>query len=417
MADDPTNDAAVALHALGWTLGDDARAERFLALTGLTPEDLRERLDEPATLAAALALPRGARARSGRLRRGDRRRAGRPARGAAAAGGMSRPLFISDCDEVILHFMPHFAEWIDETTDLRLKLDAPSFAGALTSKTGAAVPTERIWALLDLFFESEMHRQNVVPGAIAALHAIAEQAEIVILTNIGDQFQANRVEQLAAFDIRHRVLCNQGGKGRPVRELLDEMKPPRRRVRRRSAGPSRIGAEARAGGLAAAHGRRAEHGEALAAGAARPCPDRRLGGGLALDSGTAEPARLRSSERMTQDDLHHRRDRRDRRGGGAALRRRRLAGDRHRPADRAARRAEGRAGRRLRAAGARHARHRRASRRSPRPIPTSICCSTMPASPPPLRTLQDSEFPDARHGRSRPTSPAWSRSPGRCSPA
>lgn len=54
MADDPTNDAAVALHALGWTLGDDARADRFLALTGLTPEDLRARLDEPAMLAAAL---------------------------------------------------------------------------------------------------------------------------------------------------------------------------------------------------------------------------------------------------------------------------------------------------------------------------------------------------------------------------
>lgn len=54
MADDPTNDAALALHALGWTLGDGARAERFLALTGLTPEALRARLDEPKMLAAAL---------------------------------------------------------------------------------------------------------------------------------------------------------------------------------------------------------------------------------------------------------------------------------------------------------------------------------------------------------------------------
>ncbi len=54
MADDPTNDAALALHALGWTLGDGARAERFLALTGLTPEALRARLDEPEMLAAAL---------------------------------------------------------------------------------------------------------------------------------------------------------------------------------------------------------------------------------------------------------------------------------------------------------------------------------------------------------------------------
>jgi hypothetical protein len=54
MANDPTNDAAVALHALGWTLGDDARAARFLALTGLTPENLRARLHEPEVLAAAL---------------------------------------------------------------------------------------------------------------------------------------------------------------------------------------------------------------------------------------------------------------------------------------------------------------------------------------------------------------------------
>ena len=54
MADDPTNDAAVALHALGWTLGDDRRADRFLALTGLTPEQLRDGLDRPETLAAAL---------------------------------------------------------------------------------------------------------------------------------------------------------------------------------------------------------------------------------------------------------------------------------------------------------------------------------------------------------------------------
>lgn len=139
---------------------------------------------------------------------------------------MSRPLFISDCDEVILHFIPHFAQWIDETTDMRFGIDAPSFAGALRMKSGEAVEVDRVWSLLDLFFEAEMHRQNVVPGAVEALRAISEQAEIVILTNIGDQFQANRVAQLEAFDIRHRVLCNQGGKGRPVKELLDEMRPP-----------------------------------------------------------------------------------------------------------------------------------------------------------------------------------------------
>ncbi|WP_370059805.1 DUF3572 domain-containing protein [Novosphingobium sp. P6W] len=45
---------ALALNALGWVLGDDSRAERFLSLTGLTPEELRASLGEPTTLAAVL---------------------------------------------------------------------------------------------------------------------------------------------------------------------------------------------------------------------------------------------------------------------------------------------------------------------------------------------------------------------------
>lgn len=35
-------------------LGDDARSERFLALTGLTPDALRDGLGDPATLGAIL---------------------------------------------------------------------------------------------------------------------------------------------------------------------------------------------------------------------------------------------------------------------------------------------------------------------------------------------------------------------------
>lgn len=137
---------------------------------------------------------------------------------------MSRPLLISDCDEVILHFIPHFAEWVEEAAELSFDLSA-GFAGALRSRDGRIVPQERAWSLLDLFFEREMHRQNVVPGAVAALKTIGEAADIVILTNIGDDYQANRVAQLEAFEIRHRVLCNQGGKGRPVKELVETMRP------------------------------------------------------------------------------------------------------------------------------------------------------------------------------------------------
>jgi hypothetical protein len=138
---------------------------------------------------------------------------------------MNRPLLITDCDEVLLHMVSHFAEWLGEAHDLAFDLKAPGFRDALRTRTGELVSAERVWPLLDQFFTGEMHRQNIVPGAAEALERIAERADIVILTNIGDEYEAGRVEQLERFAIRHRVLCNRGGKGPPVAELIAAMQP------------------------------------------------------------------------------------------------------------------------------------------------------------------------------------------------
>ena len=138
---------------------------------------------------------------------------------------MNRPLLITDCDEVLLHMVGHFADWVAEAHGFSFDLSAPGFRNALLQKDGQPVPAERIWPLLDDFFTTEMHRQNIVPGAAEALREIGEMAEIVILTNIGDEFEAGRVAQLERFEIRHRVLCNRGGKGPPVAELIADMQP------------------------------------------------------------------------------------------------------------------------------------------------------------------------------------------------
>jgi hypothetical protein len=138
---------------------------------------------------------------------------------------IGRPLLVTDCDEVLLHMVAHFADWVAEAHGLRFDLTAPGFRDAITDAGGAPVAPERVWPLLDGFFDGQMHRQNVVPGAAEALREIGRVADIVVLTNIGDQYQAGRVEQLERFDIRHRVLCNRGGKGVPVAELVEEMSP------------------------------------------------------------------------------------------------------------------------------------------------------------------------------------------------
>jgi len=49
----------IALEALGWVLTDEGRADRLLALTGLTPDVLREGLSERAVLAAVLEFLAG----------------------------------------------------------------------------------------------------------------------------------------------------------------------------------------------------------------------------------------------------------------------------------------------------------------------------------------------------------------------
>ena len=50
---------ALALGALGWTLSEDARASRLLALTGVTPDMIRARLEDRDFLAAVLRFLEG----------------------------------------------------------------------------------------------------------------------------------------------------------------------------------------------------------------------------------------------------------------------------------------------------------------------------------------------------------------------
>lgn len=52
--DETNDDETLALGALGWTLSDDSRAARLVALTGLTAAGMRERLEDRSFLAALL---------------------------------------------------------------------------------------------------------------------------------------------------------------------------------------------------------------------------------------------------------------------------------------------------------------------------------------------------------------------------
>jgi FMN phosphatase YigB (HAD superfamily) len=135
---------------------------------------------------------------------------------------VSRPLLITDCDEVLLHMVSHFRTWLDEAHAIDFTAHTYSM---VRRSDGQTLARDEAWPLLGGFFDTEMHRQTLVPHAREALAEISDYADVVVLTNLEDHRQPHRVEQLRGFGIDFRVVTNQGGKGKPVRALLDEYSP------------------------------------------------------------------------------------------------------------------------------------------------------------------------------------------------
>ena len=141
---------------------------------------------------------------------------------------MSRPLIISDCDEVLLYMVAPFRDWLAESRGVTFNMVGNDFAGAMTySGSGDSVPPEEIWRLLRGFFDTEMHRQTPIPGAVEGMARLAEHADVVVLTNLTDRHRDMRFEQLAGHGIHARVFTNQGPKGPALKAIMDEYAPSR----------------------------------------------------------------------------------------------------------------------------------------------------------------------------------------------
>lgn len=139
---------------------------------------------------------------------------------------MSKPLLISDCDEVLLHMIVPFRDWLDEAHHIHFDLVHGDWGEALRHKhDGTVVERGRVWDLLNGFFDTEMHRQQAIDGAVDAINRLNEVADVVILTNLLDHRAGPRAAQLKAVGISAPVFTNQGGKGEALGRILDEYKP------------------------------------------------------------------------------------------------------------------------------------------------------------------------------------------------
>ncbi|VVT04867.1 HAD family hydrolase [Erythrobacter sp. EC-HK427] len=136
---------------------------------------------------------------------------------------MSRPLLVTDCDEVLLHMVRHFSAWLDEEHAIDFSLNGNPFAESMRVRaTGETVPEEKMWEYLGGFFDTQMDTQEPIAGALEAVAKIGEDADVVVLTNLTDERNAARVQQLRKHGLTAPVFTNQGPKGAALKRIVEE---------------------------------------------------------------------------------------------------------------------------------------------------------------------------------------------------
>ncbi|WP_343613599.1 HAD family hydrolase [Novosphingobium sp.] len=138
----------------------------------------------------------------------------------------ARPLIITDCDEVILHMVAPFRTWLAQEHDVAFVMNGNDFSKSMSRK-GEMLSQAEMWDLLGRFFDTEMPRQNPIAGAVEALTALGEHADVVCLTNLEHHRNEARTLQLAQHNLPLRVFTNQGPKGPAIRAILEEYAPSR----------------------------------------------------------------------------------------------------------------------------------------------------------------------------------------------
>ena len=133
-----------------------------------------------------------------------------------------KPLIITDCDEVLLRMVVHFRDWLAQDRGIEFDLSKGFQDSMRRMDSRQTVPAEQVWGELDGFFDTEMYRQDAIAGAVDAMNALTDRADVVVLTNLKDFRRDARARQLRALGIDLPVYTNQGPKGGALQRIMAE---------------------------------------------------------------------------------------------------------------------------------------------------------------------------------------------------
>jgi hypothetical protein len=138
----------------------------------------------------------------------------------------SRALIICDVDEVIVHFIKGFENYLQRQG---LWLDPASFAlnGNIKNKSdNQPVPSDQVGKILAGFFQSETATLEPVSGAVEALNRLSDIAEIVLLSNLPHSAYDARRQNLDNNNLNFPLISNEGPKGPAVARMTGEQQRP-----------------------------------------------------------------------------------------------------------------------------------------------------------------------------------------------
>lgn len=132
---------------------------------------------------------------------------------------MTRPLIICDVDEVVLHFVSPFSDFLEKQGLHLIKRSYALSGNIVERRSGTPIAGKEIGTLVQAFFEAESHGQPRIAGASEALAELAEWADISFLTNFPDSLRDRREHNLAGHGMSYPLHTNSGPKGEAAAEL------------------------------------------------------------------------------------------------------------------------------------------------------------------------------------------------------
>jgi hypothetical protein len=138
----------------------------------------------------------------------------------------SRPLVISDVDEVVVHFTRDLEDFL-ATKDLWLNPASLALSGNIAHRETAEVITiQEVSNLIDEFFAKRTRHMKPIEGAVEALLDISKHANLVMLTNLPHFAGDDRRLNLAELGLDFTVITNSGPKGPALKNLAARTEKP-----------------------------------------------------------------------------------------------------------------------------------------------------------------------------------------------